>query len=157
MQLFAGLHERTIDSKNRIQLPSELRDAMEVPHGVGAVYVTLGEDRGTLAVYTVDGFETLARRMETEYMAEPESRRFELQFYGLAHRVDVDKQGRLVLPERLRRMARLNKEVYLIGIKHRIEVWDRAMLEQAMEIDWTGGRWPEGWPKYTRMRPRETS
>ena len=122
MRVFTGQYERAIDAKNRIQLPSQLRAAIDPDEDGAGLFVTLGEHRGTLSIFTERAFETLANRTETEFMPGPESRRFELQFYGLASRVDIDKQGRFVLPDRLVKKARLHTDVYLVGQKHRIEV-----------------------------------
>ncbi len=154
MRIFTGQYERTIDAKNRIQFPSQLRAAVDAERDGEGLYVTLGENRGTLSVFTERGFEELAARIETEFMSGPESRRFELQFYGLASHLDVDKQGRVVLPDRLCKKARLAKEVVLVGQKYRIDIWDRAELDRSLAIDWEGEDWPE-WQGFLRMRPSE--
>ena len=138
MRIFTGKYERSIDAKNRLQLPSQLRAAVEPERDGKGLFVTLGEYRGTLSIFTQCGFEELAARIETEFMPGPESRRFELQFYGLASYVEMDKQGRIVLPDRLRKKAVLGEEVFLVGQKYRIDIWNRPDLERSMAIDWEG-------------------
>ncbi len=155
MRIFTGQYERSIDAKNRIQLPSQLRAAVEPDRDGEGLFVTLGEHRGTLSIFTQRGFEELAAGIETEFMPGPESRRFELQFYGLASYVEMDKQGRIVLPDRLRRKAALGEEVFLVGQKYRIDIWNRPDLERSMEIDWEGTDWPD-WQGFVRMRPTES-
>lgn len=120
------------------------------------LYVTLGEHRGTLSIFTNETFEALAERIATETMSGPEARRFELQFYALASFVEIDKQGRIVLPERLCNKARLapKEEVFLVGQKFRIDVWRRSELERSMSIDWEGDDWPD-WQSFLRMKPAE--
>jgi len=152
MRIFTGQYERTIDAKNRVQLPSQLRTVIDPERDGNGVYVTLGEYRGTLSIFTERGFEELAARIETEFMPGPESRRFELQFYGLASRTEMDKQGRLVVPDRLRTKARLGEAVFLVGQKNRIDIWNREDLERSMAIDWDGEDWPD-WQGFLRMRP----
>ena len=152
MRVFTGQYERTIDSKNRIQLPSQLRAAIDVEQDGEGLYITLGEQHGTLSIFTERQFEILAGRMETEFMSGPDSRQFELQFYALASRVELDKQGRFVLSGRLLKKARLKEEVYLVGQKHRIELWNRDDLDRSLGIDWEGDDWPQ-WQEYLRMRP----
>ncbi len=154
MPVFTGQYDRTLDAKNRIQLPSQLRSAINPEVDGAGLYVTLGEHRGTLSLFTERAFEELAARIETEFIPGSESRRFELQFYGLASHVDMDKQGRFVLPDRLRKKARLGEEAYLVGQKSRIDVWNRADFERSLGIDWEGDDWPE-WQGFLRMRPRE--
>ena len=155
MRIFTGQYDRTIDSKNRVQLPSQLRAAIDIERDGSGLYITLGQHRNTLSLFTERSFEELAARIETEFMPGPESRRFEVQFYGLASFVDIDKQGRIVLPDRLRRKARLGEEVYLVGQKLRIDVWNRVDLDRSMGIDWEGDDWPD-WQGFLRMRPVES-
>ncbi len=152
MRFFTGQYERSIDEKNRIQLPSPLRNAIDAEREGRGLYVTLGEERGTLSIFTERGFEELAGRIETEFMPGPEATRFELQFFGLASFVEVDPQGRFVLPDRLLKKARLGKEVFLMGRKNRIDVWNREDLDRAIGIDWQGDDWPN-WQGFLRMRP----
>lgn len=118
------------------------------------MYVQLGEFKGTLAIYTEQGFEEMAARINTETMPGPESRRFELQFYALASAVDVDAQGRFVLPERLRKKAKLGEEIYLVGQKTRIDIWNRADLDREIAMDWEGDDWPD-WQGFLRMKPQK--
>jgi MraZ protein len=155
MRVFTGQFDRTIDAKNRIQLPSQLRSALatDSESETAGLYVTLGQYRGTLSMFTEQGFGDLAERLETEFESSDDSRRFELQFYALASFVDIDKQGRLVLPDRLVKMAKLDEEVFVVGQKNRIDVWNRKALGQAMELDWAGDQWPD-WVSFLRRRPR---
>jgi MraZ protein len=88
-------------------------------------------------------------------MPGPDSRRFELQFYGLASFVDIDKQGRFVVPDRLRKKAALGTELFLLGQKDRIEVWNRDALERSLAIDWDGDAWPD-WQGFVRMKPQQS-
>jgi len=155
MRIFTGQYERSIDSKNRIQLPSQIRSAIDPDTDGQGLYVTLGENRGTVSIFTENAFHQLAARMETEFIPGPESRRFELQFYSLASYVEMDKQGRIILPTRLRQKARLGEEVYLVGQKFRLDVWNRDDLDRATGIDWEGEDWPD-WQGFLRMRPTES-
>ena len=154
MRVFTGQYDRTIDGKNRIQLPSQLRAAIDPDKDGAGLYVTLGQHRGTLSIFTEQGIETLSNRLETEFEPGEASQRFELQFYALASRVDMDKQGRLVLPDRLVRMAKLRDDVFVIGQRTRIDIWGRETLEKAMDIDWAGDEWPD-WVTFLRKRPRD--
>jgi len=156
MKVFTGVHERSIDQKNRIQLPAQFRNVIEPDQDGKGLYVTLGEDRHTLLIFPERAFEELATRMETDFNPGPEARRFELQFYSMASHVEVDGQGRFVLPDRLRKKARLGDEVYLVGRKHRIEIWNKAEYERSLGIDWESDDWPE-WQGFLRMRPTEPS
>lgn len=155
MRFFTGQYDRTIDDKKRLQLPSQLRSGIDEQRDGDGLYVTLGEHRGTLSIFTERGFEELASRIETEFMPGPEAQRFELQFYALASRVELDKQGRFVLPDRLVTKARLGKDVVLVGQKNRIDVWGRSEFDKSIGIDWEGDAWPD-WQGFLRTRPNQT-
>ena len=68
MRIFTGQYERSIDAKNRIQLPSQIRSAIYPDTDGRGLYITLGEHRGTLSIFTHRAFDTLAERMETEFL-----------------------------------------------------------------------------------------
>jgi MraZ protein len=153
-RFFTGEYERSIDEKNRIQLPSQFRDCIDPVRDGEALYVTLGERRGTLMILTERGFEELAERIETEFIPSDASQRFELQFYALTSRVEVDKQGRFVLPDRLKKKARLGGEVVLVGQKTKIDVWDAEALKRSIGIDWEDDQWVD-WQGFLRMRPEK--
>ena len=155
MRFFTGQHERAIDEKNRIQLPSQLRNTINADRDGSGLYVTLGEHRGTLSIFTERGFEELAARIETEFMPGPEAQRFEPQFYSRASRVEPDKQGRFVLPEQLMSKARIGKDVILVGQKSRIDLWNRTSFEKSIGIDWEGDDWPD-WQGFLRARPKSS-
>ncbi|MFQ5494945.1 MAG: division/cell wall cluster transcriptional repressor MraZ, partial [Phycisphaerae bacterium] len=143
MRVFAGQYDRTLDTKNRIQLPWQLRAAIDQERDGEGLYVSLGRIRGTLSIFTERGFEELAARIETEFIPGPESQQFDLQFFGTSSYVELDKQGRFVIPDRLRKKARLREAVQLIGQKTRIDLWNRDELEASMGIDWEGEAWPD--------------
>jgi MraZ protein len=125
---------------------------MDAARDGAGLYVTLGQHRGTLSLYTERSFEELASRIETEFESDEEALRFELQFYSLASRVDVDTQGRFVLPDQLVKKAGLKEEVCLLGQKNRIDVWNRADYERQLGVNWEDETWPR-WGGFVRRRP----
>lgn len=152
MQFFTGCYERTIDNKNRLQLAAQHRSFIDPEADGNGVYITIGEYPGTLSIYTPRGYEARASSIKTEHMGTPAAKRFEMQFYATSNFVDVDKQGRLVLPDLLRKKARLRNEVYLVGQKTRIDIWNRAEFDATMGIDWEGESWPD-FGEFLRMPP----
>lgn len=152
MPLFTGQFEKTIDAKNRIQLPAQHRSLIDPGEDEKRVYVTLGEYPGTLSIYTVRDFEQRASGIETEYMDDPRAKDFERDFYAATSIVEMDKQGRMVLPDRLRKKARLGEEIYVVGQKHRIDLWNRADFDRNSGINWEDESWPN-WSGFLRMKP----
>ena len=147
-----GYFSRTIDEKNRIQLPAQLRDSIDPKRDGCLLYVTFGDWPGTLSIYGEKAFEEVAARTETEFQSGPDAVRFELQFFGLTSSVEMDKQGRFVLPDRLVKKAKLGQEIVLVGQGSRIDIWDPQRYEESLGIDWSGDQWPN-WRPFLRRRP----
>ncbi len=145
---FTGHHARTLDEKNRLQIPSQFRNAVDPEVEGDGWYVILGERRHTLSLVTERQFEQMAERIQTEFMSGPDSLDFEQQFYSTARRLDMDKQGRVVLPDYLTSMARLKGEVVLSGAKYRIDVWRKKDFDAFLGIDWERS-WPN-WQRFLR-------
>ena len=115
-----GQHRYQLDSKGRIALPSKFREAF-----ADGVYLTLGQD-GCLFAYPS---EEWARRSSEVRSAPPGGKagsNYARMFFGNAERADLDGQGRLVIPQTLRSRAGLAKEVVVLGVGERPEIWEAA-------------------------------
>lgn len=127
--VFLGTYEHTIDTKNRLSIPSELRGQIQRAIGAGegdplVLIVTLGEEQA-LRLYTEPVFERRAEELEMSEMATNELLDYERLFFSLARRVEVDRQGRVRLPENLVQMSGLESEIVLLGVKDHLEIRDR--------------------------------
>ena len=116
--MFLGEFSHTIDDKGRLTLPSKFR--ADLGHGV---VVTRGVDK-CLFVFTLAEFERLADRIGTLPMTQVEAREFSRHFFSGASDVELDKQGRVLIPQNLREYAGLDGDVIVVGINQRIEIWD---------------------------------
>ncbi|MCP4247862.1 MAG: hypothetical protein GY778_12510 [bacterium] len=149
---FTGHHDRTIDSKNRLQIPSQFRNAIDPERDGAAFYVILGERRRTLSMVTERQFNELAARMQTEFMSGSDSLDFEQRFYSSASKVEADKQGRVVLPDFLTARAGIAGDVVLAGAKYRIDIWLKEEFDAFMGTDWQHD-WPN-WQRFLRSGHR---
>ena len=124
--VFTGTYAHTIDAKQRLAIPAEIRSQICGSDRADEtyVYVTLGED-GALCIYTDQGFEQRAEELDQSEMDYDELQRYELLFYSLSRRVKIDKQGRIQLPDHLLKRTKIGTEVVLIGGKDHVEVRDR--------------------------------
>lgn len=140
--IFTDAHERTVDAKNRIQIPSEFRNSMDPEADGDAFYLCPGERKNTLSLYPSRRFEERVRTLGTGRIAGDESLAFEQVFYSLASRLEMDKQGRVVLPERLLSMVKLSKEITLAGANDRIDVWRTSEYREFIAANFEQ-RWHE--------------
>lgn len=137
--VFTGTYEHTIDSKNRLAIPSDIRHQIQRQMGTAEgdtiyLYVTLGEDQA-LALYTEEGFEQRAKELDNSQLDAAELLAYERLLFSLARRVELDKQGRVRLPESLLKQVELESEVVLLGVKDHLEVRDRQQwLEYVQQV-----------------------
>lgn len=136
--VFAGTYEHTIDSKNRVAVPSDIRTQVKrrakVQDGEPVVfYVTLGEDHQALCLYTEQDFERLAEALDESERDPSEILPYESVFFSLAHRVEMDGAGRIRLPENLLKMTPLESEIVLLGVKDHLELRDRKVWQEHVQ------------------------
>lgn len=131
--LFTGAYERSIDDKNRIQIPAPFRNAVDPERGGGAFYIVPGERDNTLAFYPEPYFQDLVASLGTNQIPGPEALDFEQMFFSLAVRVEMDKQGRIVLPERQLSMVDLGTEVYVTGAQYRLDLWRKSDYDKFIQ------------------------
>ena len=119
--LLTGTHPRTLDDKKRMALPKRVREQLGMD--VAQVFVTPGPDQ-SLWIYTRDGLERLSETLDRTPATDAEGRVFRRLFYAQMEAVDVDKAGRILIPERLVQFASLQHEVVLLGVRDHLELWD---------------------------------
>lgn len=118
INMFIGEYTHNMDDKGRLAIPVKFRRDLSK----GAV-VTRGLDN-CLFLYTKTEWEKLAEKLATLPISQSNSRAFSRLMLAGAMDVEVDKQGRVVLPEYLREFAGLKKNVVLAGLYNRAEIWD---------------------------------
>lgn len=118
--LLTGTYQRTLDDKKRLVLPKKVRDALGEPD---SLFVAPGPDK-CLWVHTGGELERLASRLDERPATDAEARLFRRLFFAQAESVDVDRAGRILLPDRLVALAGIGHEVVLVGVRDHLEVWD---------------------------------
>ncbi|MBI5157429.1 MAG: division/cell wall cluster transcriptional repressor MraZ [Acidimicrobiia bacterium] len=116
--MFLGEYQHSVDEKGRIVMPSKFRAQLEA-----GVVVTKGQER-CLFVFPADRWEEEAAKVSRLPRTDERSRNFARSFFGGASDVQADKQGRLQIPQALRTYAGLEKDVVVVGVSDRLEIWD---------------------------------
>jgi MraZ protein len=119
--LLTGCFARALDDKLRVAIPKQVRAVLGGEEGQG-VYVAPGTD-GSLAIYTETAFSRLAERLNEVSPTRQDVRAFTRLFYARAQRAEIDAQGRIRIPQELATLARLQKEVVLLGVQDHLELW----------------------------------
>jgi len=122
--VFIGEYQHSIDEKGRLAVPVKFRTRL----AKGAV-VTRGLDQ-SLFLYPMEEWKQLAERLARLPIAQSNTRAFARLMLAGAMDVETDKQGRIVVPEYLRKYAKITKQVVLAGLYNRIELWDKAIWQR---------------------------
>jgi len=121
--LFTGEYQHTIDEKGRFCMPSKFRGA------VGDwLMITKGLD-GCLFVYTRNEWMALEQKLKQLPFTNSNARAFARFIFGGAVEYEIDKQGRILLSAHLREYAGINKDIVIVGVGTRIEIWSKEKWE----------------------------
>ena len=124
--LLTGTHARALDDKKRLGLPRRLREQLGDPE---TLFVTPGPDQ-CLWLYTRAGLEELAAKLDEAPAADAEARVFRRLYFAQTEAVDLDRTGRILIPERLAQFAGLQRDVVLLGVRDRLELWDAQRWQE---------------------------
>ena len=123
--MFVGESTHNLDAKHRVFLPKRFQEVLaRDENGSLNVVLTRGFER-CLFLFSGPGFETVLQRLKTQAFGGAQLRKMQRLFFSNTHRCQLDGSGRLVLPEKLRNFAGLQKEVALVGVADRAEIWNR--------------------------------
>lgn len=126
--MFYGEYEHSIDKKNRVIIPAKFREAI-AEKGIEKLYVTRGLDE-CLFVFPEDEWRVLENKYKTMAFTKSEARKFNRIFFGGAVECIPDKQWRLLIPEYLKEHASLSRNIIIIGVANRVEIWDKKKYEE---------------------------
>lgn len=119
--MFIGEYEHNVDAKGRIIMPAKLRE------DIGDKFIiTKGLD-GCLFAYSQMEWANFEEKLKALPLAQKNARNFVRFFLSGAVECEIDKQGRFLIPANLREHAKLDKEIVIIGVGTRLEIWNREV------------------------------
>jgi MraZ protein len=137
--MFLGRFNHNIDDKGRLTIPARFRDQLVVE----GAYLMLGLDRN-LMVLPPEAFEALSQRVNSLNLTDPNARMLRRLFYSTADRVEVDRVGRILLPQFLRESIGLQSAAVIVGNGDHFEIWApenwQAQDEQLQDSDANASR-----------------
>ncbi len=129
MLLLTGEFVHTLDEKSRLFISNKLRSQIDVKEYGCDFYLTMGPN-GVLCLYPEKYFQQIALVGAPATAAPDEVVSFERMTFAMADRVELDRQGRLLLSERIRKRAHLGSALTLVGVRDHIEIWNTEDWEQ---------------------------
>lgn len=126
--MLLGTYEHTVDEKNRLTLPARFRE--EFAEGL---FLARGMD-GCIVVYTRDAWDQLVSvRLADLDPFTREARQMSRFIYAGASDAELDRQGRVVVPQGLMDHAGVSRDVIVAGLRDHVEIWERAAWRDQME------------------------
>ena len=127
--MFMGEYNHTIDTKGRLIVPAKFRESL------GEEFVVTKGLDGCLFVYDEAEWSAFEEKLKTLPITNKDARNFVRFFLAGATTVEVDKQGRILIPNVLREFAGLEKDVVFLGVGSRIEIWSRQAWDGEGNFD----------------------
>jgi len=131
--VFRGGSTVNLDAKGRLAFPTRYRGALE-ERCDGRVVLTVHDDR-CLLLYPFPDWDEIERKLVRLPNQDKRTRTLQRMLLGHATELDVDRNGRILIPPRLREFASLEKRVVLAGLGNKFEIWNEAAWEQHCS-DW---------------------
>ena len=133
--MLLGEYSHNLDTKGRVSIPAKFRDDLG-----SSFIVTKGLDN-CLFIYSKQEWTTFESKLKTLPLTNPNAR----NFIRFATECEIDKQGRINIPQNLREYAGITKEVYVIGVATRVEIWDKEKWDnytspENMDLDEIAGQ-----------------
>ena len=127
--MLLGEFNHSIDEKGRLIIPAKLREDL------GDSFVICNGLEGCLFVYSQEEWNKFVQELETLPRMNKDARIFKRYFFGSASEGSFDKQGRVLVPPSLRKAAHLEKDVVLVGVQDRVEIWDKEKQQWISKQD----------------------
>lgn len=127
--LFIGEYRHSLDPKGRVIVPAKFRD------GLGDKFViTKGLD-GCLFAYSKEEWTNFENKTKSLPLTNKDARAFVRFFFSGAVECEIDKQGRILIPPVLRDYATLTKDLVVIGVSSRVEIWSQEKWDNYSEAE----------------------
>ena len=130
--MFRGVQHINLDAKGRLSVPARQRESL-LDISAGSVVVTIDTQSSCLVLYPLREWERIERDVQNLPTLNPAVRRFQRLVLGYASDLDLDGNGRILLPGALREYAHLEKRVVLVGQGNKLELWSESLWEAECE------------------------
>ena len=127
--MFMGEYNHTLDTKGRLIIPSKFRETL------GEKFVVTKGLDGCLVAYSHEEWQRIEDSLREKPLTSKDARKFMRFFFAGAANCELDKQGRILVPQTLREFAGLDKDVVLTGNLNRIEIWSKEKWSENCNYD----------------------
>ena len=125
--MLIGEYEHSLDAKGRLIMPSKLRD------DIGEKFIISKGLDGCLFAFSIEEWKIFEQKLRSLPISNKDARAFSRFFFAGAMDCEIDKQGRFLISSNLREFAGLTKEVVIVGMDSRIEIWSKDKWKKCDE------------------------
>jgi MraZ protein len=126
--MFLGQYRHSLDDKGRMIVPARFRDSLD-----GTIYLTQGFDQN-LRVLPEAAFTAIYERVTEMSSTNPTARELRRLIFSTAQQVDIDANGRILIPKYLRDVANLVEEAIVVGVGEALEIWSPEAWESQNQL-----------------------
>jgi len=131
--VFSGRFDHSIDEKGRVSVPVRFREALQRANTEALFITNFAQDgQRCLELWPPDAWQQLIGRVKQKNSFNPKIRKFQTFYIGGAHEVQLDAQGRILVPPKLREFARLDRDVTFSALTDHFQLWDKRILERIL-------------------------
>ncbi len=127
--MFMGEYNHTVDAKGRLIVPSKFRELL------GEEFVVTKGLDGCLFIYPKEEWAHIEEKFREVPLTTKDARKFTRFFFAGAATCEVDKQGRILLPQVLREYAQIEKDIISVGVLNRVEIWSKDRWDAESSFD----------------------
>jgi MraZ protein len=133
--VFSGRFDHAVDEKGRVSIPAKFREILQ-REGHDRLYITntVVQREKCLELFPPSEWDKVVERFNAVRNADQDAQLYETFYIGGAHELQVDKQGRILIPPRLRGYAHLDRDVTFSAKHNRFELWDKGTLERLLTL-----------------------
>lgn len=125
--MFAGRYEYAIDDKSRVSIPSKFREVLSAKYDMRLILTNLD---GCIVAYPYQEWVNIQENISKKEQLTKDARTFLRYFYSGVTECSIDKLGRILLPQSLKTDAMIKKNVVIIGMNKKIEIWAKEVWEE---------------------------
>lgn len=124
--MFRGVQHINMDAKGRLAIPARQREPL-LEQCAGQIVVTIDTQSSCLCIYPMPAWERIEQDLQNLPSLNPAVKRFQRLMLGYATDIELDSNGRMLLPPSLRDYAKLEKKLVLVGLGNKLELWSEAL------------------------------
>ena len=128
--MFTGRFEYGIDDKSRVSIPAKFREALSANHDLRLILTNLD---GCIVAYPYQEWLNIQEKISSKGTIRKEARAFLRYYYSGASECPLDKLGRILLPQALKTDAHIKKNVVIVGVSKKIEIWAKEKWEELVK------------------------